>query len=166
MDLPSFIWLWRIAAWSMGLALTTYCLLAISGGFLYYTRLRTELWDQSPATPDPAGVTPPIEQPLNRPVWLRPLHYVFGGVLVFLVLLLLSIGVIGTLGEYGGLGHSVHLPAGLVVVTLTLASAWCASRISPERPWARKAHLVINGTLMVAFILVTATGWSVVQKYL
>jgi len=38
MDLPSFIWLWRIAAWSMGLSLTTYCLLAASGGFLYYAR--------------------------------------------------------------------------------------------------------------------------------
>lgn len=167
MDLPSFIWLWRIAAWSMGLALTTYCLLALSGGFLYYTRLRTtRLYAQSPAAPSPAGAIPPIEQPLNRPIWLRPLHYLLGGGLVFLVILLLSIGVIGTLGEYGDLGHSVHLPAGLVVVTLTLASAWCASRISPERPWARKAHLIINGTLLVAFSLVTATGWSVVQKYL
>jgi len=85
---------------------------------------------------------------------------------VLLVLLLLGIGVVGTLGEYGGLGHSVHLPAGLTVVALTLASAWCASRISPQRPWARKAHLTINGILLVAFITVTATGWSVVQKYL
>ncbi|MEL6903697.1 MAG: DUF4079 domain-containing protein, partial [Cyanobacteria bacterium J06606_4] len=24
MDLPSFLWLWRIAAWSMGLSLTAY----------------------------------------------------------------------------------------------------------------------------------------------
>jgi len=145
MDLPSFIWLWRIAAWSMGLSLTAYSLLALSGSGLFYTR------QQSDAT---------------RPSWLRPLHFALGGIMVFLVLLLLSIGLIGTLGEYGQLGHSVHLPAGLVVVSLTLASAWSATRISPERPWARKLHLSLNGVLFVAFVAVTATGWSVVHKYL
>ncbi|MEO1446540.1 MAG: DUF4079 domain-containing protein [Cyanobacteria bacterium J06635_11] len=144
MDLPSFIWLWRIAAWSMGLSLTTFGLLALSGGSLFFSRTGHR----------------------ERPAWLRPVHYVLGGILVFLVLLLLSIGIIGTLGEYGHLGHSVHLPAGLTVVALTLGSAWCASRISPERPWARKAHLTLNAILLFAFVAVTATGWSVVQKYL
>lgn len=144
MDLPSFIWLWRIAAWSMGLSLTVYGLLALSGGTLFYTR----------------------QGKRDRPNWLRPTHYVLGGILVTLVLLLLGIGVIGTLGEFGQLGHSVHLPAGLIVVSLTLASAWSATRISPARPWARKVHLTLNGILLVAFVVVTATGWQVVQKYL
>ncbi|MGB3767104.1 MAG: DUF4079 domain-containing protein [Phormidesmis sp.] len=144
MDLPSFIWLWRIAAWSMGLSISAYGLLALSGGRLFYTR----------------------QKELDRPAWLRSLHFTLGGILVFLVLLLLSIGVVGTLGEFGELGHSVHLPAGITVVALTLASAWSATRISPERPWARKTHLTINGVLLVGFVLVTATGWSVVQKYL
>ncbi len=148
MDLPSFIWLWRIAAWSMGLSLTAYGLLALSGGALFYFRAQ-----------DPAN------QKL-RPLWLRPVHYTIGGILVLLVLLLLSVGIVGTLGEYGHLGHSVHLPMGLGVVLLTLISAWSASRISPQRPWARKVHLTLNGILLVAFVGVTATGWSVVQKYL
>ncbi|MEM9091179.1 MAG: DUF4079 domain-containing protein [Cyanobacteria bacterium P01_F01_bin.53] len=144
MDLPSFIWLWRIAAWSMGLSLTAFGLLALSGGTLFYAR----------------------QERRDRPAWLRPVHYVLGTILVGLVLLLLGIGVIGTLGEYGHLGHSIHLPAGLTVVLLTLASAFCAMHISPERPWARKAHLMLNAILLFAFIAVTATGWSVVQKYL
>ena len=144
MDLPSFIWLWRIAAWSMGLSISAYGLLALSGGYLFYSRVDSK----------------------RRPSWLRSLHFTIGGILVFLVLLLLSIGVVGTLGEFGSLGHSVHLPAGLAVVALTLASAWSATRISPERPWARKAHLTINSVLFFGFVVVTATGWSVVQKYL
>ncbi len=148
MDLPSFIWLWRIAAWSMGLSLMAYSLLAVSGGGLLYFR-----------TQDPLDQTP-------RPIWLRPTHYTIGVILVLLVLLLLSVGIVGTLGEYGNLGHSVHLPMGLGVVALTLVSAWSASRISPQRTWARKMHLTLNGVLLIAFVGVTATGWSVVQKYL
>lgn len=31
MNLPSFLWLWKIAAWSMGLAITSYFILGISG---------------------------------------------------------------------------------------------------------------------------------------
>ncbi len=144
MDLPSFIWLWRIAAWSMGLSLTAYVLLTISGGTLYFARVEGR----------------------SRPSWLRPVHFTLGAIMVSLVLLLLAIGVIGTLGEYGHLGHSIHLPAGIIVVSLTLASAWSATRISPKRPWARKLHLSLNGILFLAFAFVTATGWSVVQKYL
>ena len=157
MDLPSFIWLWRIAAWSMGLSLTAFGFLALSGSALFYSRQRSQAMDTGDVL---------VKNTFERPAWLRPLHYALGGVLVALVLLLLSIGIIGTLGKYGGLGHSVHLPAGLTVVALTLSSAWCATRISPKRPWARKAHLTLNGILLFAFITVTATGWSVVQKYL
>ena len=144
MDLPSFIWLWRIAAWSMGLSLTAYSLLALSGTLIYSARQSSR----------------------PRPAWLRPVHFGLGAVMVTLVLLLLSIGIVGTLGEFGSLGHSIHLPAGIIVVLLTLASAWSATRISPQRPWARKRHLSLNGVLFLAFIAVTATGWSVVQKYL
>jgi Protein of unknown function (DUF4079) len=144
MDLPSFLWLWRIAAWSMGLSLTFYGCLVITGGAMRWCR-RTE-------------------QP--RPLWLRPLHWAIGAILVTLVLILLSIGIIGTLGEYGSLGHSWHLLAGLTVVALVLASAWSALRIDVQRPWARKLHLSINGLLGLAFLGATYSGWQVVQKYL
>ncbi|MGP1383201.1 MAG: DUF4079 domain-containing protein [Thainema sp.] len=144
MDLPSFLWLWKIAAWSMGLSITAYCILAASGGWILYARKNKQ----------------------SRPNWLRPFHYTIGGILVALVLLLLSVGIIGTLGYYGNLGHSVHLPAGLTVVALVLASAWSATRISPKRPWARQLHLGINGVLLLGFIAVLLSGWSVVQKYL
>lgn len=98
--------------------------------------------------------------------WLRSLHLMTGGTMVLLVLLLLAIGLIGTVGHYGTLGHSVHLPVGLLVVGLTLLSAWSALQISPERPWARSLHLCTNLVLLVGFVLVSLTGWSVVQKYL
>ncbi|MGC1308791.1 MAG: DUF4079 domain-containing protein [Phormidesmis sp.] len=162
MDLPSFIWLWRIAAWSMGLSLMIYSFLAISGGTLLYLRKQAD--GKQADHCQTAG--PSDRQNLHRPQWLRPMHYTLGGILVFLVLLLLSIGVVGTLGEFGQLGHSMHLPAGLTVVALTLASAWSATQISPQRPWARKVHLTLNGILLFAFVTVTATGWVVVQKYL
>lgn len=128
----------------MGLSITAYCILAASGGWILYARKNKQ----------------------SRPNWLRPFHYTIGGILVALVLLLLSVGIIGTLGYYGNLGHSVHLPAGLTVVALVLASAWSATRISPKRPWARQLHLGINGVLLLGFIAVLLSGWSVVQKYL
>lgn len=86
--------------------------------------------------------------------------------MVLLVLLLLAIGIVGTLGHYGSLGHSWHLAAGFTVVNLALLSAWSAVQISPERPWARPFHISINAVLLVAFLLVSVSGWSVVQKYL
>lgn len=144
MDLPSFLWLWRIAAWSMGLSLTTYGILAIAGLRIRHLRLRGEYC----------------------PPWLRWLHLVMGGILVGLVLLLLGIGIVGTLGRYGSLGHSIHLIAGLVVVGLVLISAFSALQIGFQRHWARSLHLWTNLVLLVGFIGVTVTGWSVVQKYL
>ncbi|HEY9764401.1 MAG TPA: DUF4079 domain-containing protein [Trichocoleus sp.] len=144
MNLPSFLWLWRIAAWSMGLTLSAYFVLAILGGWLRHARLNKA----------------------SRPNWVRWGHIAVGTSMVVLVLVLLSIGIIGTLGEYGTLGHSVHLPAGLTVVALILASAWSATRIHPARPWARPLHLWLNGFLFFALSAVSLSGWSVVQKYL
>ncbi len=144
MNLPSFLWLWRIAAWSMGLSITAYLVLAATGGWMLYRRRKSQ----------------------PRPKWLRPLHFTLGGILVALVLVLLAIGLMGTLGYYGSLGHSVHLPAGLTVVTLTLVSAWSATRIHPTRPWARSLHLGTNLVLFVGFVAVGLSGLSVVQKYL
>ena len=46
--------------------------------------------------------------------------------MVALVILLLAIGIVGTLGEYGSLGHSQHLGAGLITVVLVLISAGSA----------------------------------------
>ena len=130
----------------MGLSLAAYALLAITGGWMWYTR-RTQ-------------------QQVSRPPWLRSLHYGFGGVLVLLVLLLLSIGIVGTLGHFGNLGHSAHLPAGLTVVGLVLFSAWSATQIHPSRPWARPLHLSTNAILFIGLAWVSLRGWDVVQKYL
>lgn len=86
--------------------------------------------------------------------------------MVALVLLLLAIGIVGTLGEYGSLGHSMHLPAGLDVVALVVLSASSAIFISPQRPWVRYLHVGTNLLLLGALAVVTLTGWQVVQKYL
>jgi Protein of unknown function (DUF4079) len=144
LNLPSFLWLWKIAAWSMGLSMSIYVLLAISGIWMY--KLRTSK--------------------LKRPLWLRPLHYIIGGIMVFLVFLLLGIGLVGTIGHYGSLGHSLHLLAGLSVVVLVSISAGSAIQISPKHPWARSLHISTNILLFAGFCWVGLTGWSVVQKYL
>ncbi|MBD2180850.1 DUF4079 domain-containing protein [Planktothrix sp. FACHB-1355] len=144
MNLPDFIWLWRIAAWSMGFSLVAYLLLAASGIWMLYIR----------------------QSRRSRPNWLRPLHYWIGGTMVALVLLLLTIGIVGTLGHYGSLNHSIHLPSGLAVVGFVLLSAGSATLISPQFPWARPLHIGTNIILLVGFALVSLTGWSVVQKYL
>lgn len=144
MNLPTFLWLWKIAAWSMGFSILAYFLLAISGGWMFYSR----------------------QERTPRPKWLRPLHYVIGGAMVFLVLLLLAIGVVGTLGHYGSLGHSVHLFDGLTVVILVVISAFSATQISARKPWARSLHIATNIVLFFGFAAVSASGWAVVQKYL
>jgi hypothetical protein len=129
----------------MGLTVAIYAGLAIAGWVMRWQRLQrgVKLWR-----------------------WLHWLHITLGICLVALILLLLSIGIVGTLGHFGSLGHSGHLPAGLSVVGLTLASAWAASRIHPQRPWARSLHLSLNAALFMALALVSWTGWTVVQKYL
>jgi len=136
MHLPSFLWLWRIAAWSMGLVLALYVGQAASGLSL--------------------GAKP----------WLRPWHWYSGWLLVALVLLLLAIGIVGTLGHFGSLGHSPHLGFGLGVTLLVLLSAGSATQIHPLRPWARRLHLTANGLLLLGLLGTLATGWQVVQKYL
>ena len=128
----------------MGLSLSAYLLLLASGGWLFTSH---------------RGLS-------ARPGWLRPLHLAVGGIIVFLVLLLLAVGLMGTLGYYGSLGHSPHLAAGLTVVGLTLLSSWSALQISPQRRWARRLHLGTNLVLLVGFMVVSWTGWTVVQKYL
>ncbi|HEY9750881.1 MAG TPA: DUF4079 domain-containing protein [Allocoleopsis sp.] len=144
MNLPSFLWLWRIAAWSMGFSLLAYVLLAMTGVWLFIVRSNAQ----------------------TEPDWLRSLHNVIGLILGGLVLLLLAIGLVGTLSHYGSLGHSTHLPAGLVVVALVTLSIWSATQINPERIWARSLHIGTNLVLFLGFIWVSVTGWDVVQKYL
>ncbi len=144
-DLPSFLWLWRIAAWSMGWTVALYFGLATLG--LIWRSQRMTL-----------GLKPKT--------WIRTAHYGLGVIFVVLILLLLSIGIIGTLGHYGTLGHSWHLPAGLLVVGLGLGSGWSATQIHPSRPWARPLHLRLNIALAIALALVSMSGWIIVQKYL
>ncbi|MGQ9872987.1 DUF4079 domain-containing protein [Leptodesmis sp.] len=144
MNLPSFLWLWQIAAWSMGLSWLAFLILAVSGGWMWWRRRS--------------------HQP--RPDWLRPFHYCVGATLAILVLILLTIGIIGTLGHYGSLGHSIHLYAGLAVVALVFLSAWSAMQIQPARPWARRLHAGTNAVLLLGFLAVSVTGWQVVRKYL
>ncbi len=143
MNLPSFLWLWRIAAWSMGFSLLTYFVLAILGGAMFYFRSS--------------------EKPL--PDYLRSLHLIIGIVLVLLVFLLLSVGIVGTLGHFGSLGHSLHLLLGILVVLLVSLSAISAVNIQ-NHPWLRRVHIVINFLLLLGFAGVSWTGWGVVQKYL
>jgi Protein of unknown function (DUF4079) len=128
----------------MGLSLFAYLVLAASGSWLFLSRHNSQ----------------------PRPKWLRPAHYMVGGTMVTLVVLLMAIGLVGTVGYYGNLGHSVHLPAGLLVVALTLLSAWSSTQISPKRPWARSLHVGTNLALFLGFATVTLTGWTIVQKYL
>lgn len=144
MNLPSFLWLWRIAAWSMGLSMTAYLLLSISGFWLWKSR----------------------HEKRPRPQWLRPFHWLIGTVMTILVFILLLIGLIGTIGEHGSLGHSIHLPAGIIVVILVGLSAWSSTQIHPSRPWARTLHLRLNIALFFAFCFVGLSGLKVVQQYL
>lgn len=127
----------------MGLSLAAYALLAVSGFWLFNRRT----------------------QHRSRPHWLRPLHYSIGIIMAILVLILLGIGLVGTVGHFGSLGHSSHLPAGLIVVALVAVSVGSATQI-PQKTWARPLHLSTNAILFFAFAWVSWTGWGVVQKYL
>lgn len=144
MNLPSFLWLWEIAAWSMGFSLVAYTGLALTGFWMSYTR-RTQ--------------TP-------RPLLWRTVHFCLGMTLVTLVIGLLAIGIVGTLGHYGTLGHSIHGVVGLTVVSLTLFSALMAMKIKGDNRQARTLHIRLNLALGAALLFVLGTGWVVVQKYL
>lgn len=128
----------------MGFSLLAYMLLTVTGIWLFGARQMHQ----------------------QRPSWLRPLHYIVGGSLVGLVLILLAIGIVGTLGHYGTLGHTSHLVAGLTVVGLVLLSAGSATWIDTQQSWARSLHIGTNITLFAGLLWVSLTGWSVVQKYL
>jgi ABC-type amino acid transport system permease subunit len=144
MHLPSFLWLWKIAAWSMGLSLMAYSCLAMTGFAIAYRRRSQQ----------------------SRPPWWGTVHFVMGWTLVALVVGLLVIGVVGTLGHYGSLGHSIHGLVGVSVVGLTLLSAAIALQIRRGKPWARSLHLRLNLLLGAVLVSVLWTGWVVVQKYL
>ncbi|HTL88808.1 MAG TPA: DUF4079 domain-containing protein [Leptolyngbya sp.] len=136
LDLPSFLWLWKIAAWAMGLTIVAYLIQAATGsGLLFGAK------------------------------GLRSLHIGMGVVIGVLVLVLLGIGIVGTIGHYGSLGHSAHLWSGLAVVELVFLSAWTAVQI-PSQPWARSVHVGVNFLLCLGLVWVSITGWEVVQKYL
>ncbi|MDH6060327.1 DUF4079 domain-containing protein [Chrysosporum bergii ANA360D] len=152
MNLPSFIWLWKIAAWSMGLSLLAYLLLLFTGIWMFQDRTSRYL----PGFPWLLGGRKDV----------RSLHYTIGITMVSLVLLLLMIGIVGTLGHFGSLGHSSHLIAGLMVVVLVLLSAFAARQINTGRSWARPLHIGVNMILFAGFTWVCVTGWVIVQKYL
>ncbi|WP_138497759.1 DUF4079 domain-containing protein [Nostoc sp. PA-18-2419] len=152
MNLPSFLWLWKMAAWSMGLSVLAYLMLAVTGVLMF--RMRT------------SQQFPFISLLMGRNTGVRSLHNLMGISMVILVLLLLAIGIVGTLGHFGSLGHSSHLVSGLIVVALVLLSAFSAGQISSTKPWARPLHIGVNIILFVGFIWVSLTGWTVVQKYL
>jgi Protein of unknown function (DUF4079) len=143
LNLPSFLWLWKIAAWSMGVSLLTYLFLALTG----------------------LGMIRAHDTKIPKALWRR-VHIALGVALVALVLGLLAIGIVGTLGHYGNLGHSFHALAGGIVVLITVLSAGAALQISTGKAWARPLHLGLNGCLGLAFLAVLWTGWTVVQKYL
>ncbi|BDA66838.1 hypothetical protein RIVM261_030610 [Rivularia sp. IAM M-261] len=156
MNLPSFIWLWKIAAWSMGLSVLAYFFLAVSGAWMFYTR--------TSQNPQFSNAFSNIFT--DKAGGMRLFHYVMGACMVALVLLLLAIGIVGTLGHFGTLGHSSHLVAGLIVVFLVLISAFSATQIGAKHYWARPLHIGTNFILFVGFVWVSVTGWDVVQKYL
>jgi uncharacterized membrane protein YeaQ/YmgE (transglycosylase-associated protein family) len=149
MDLPSFLWLWKIAAWSMGLSLTAYSALAATGVLMAHGRRSNKQ-----------------TKFVAKSVGWRTAHLWIGCILVVLVVGLLAIGIVGTLGQYGSLGHSIHGIVGTLVVGLTLLSAAIALQIRQGKPWARTLHVRLNIVLGAAFLWVLWTGWVVVQQYL
>jgi hypothetical protein len=152
MHLPSFLWLWKIAASSMGLSILAYAFLLMTGFWIWQVRNTRR---------SPIGV---VLSRVNSIV--KTFHYTIGITMVSSVLLLLVIGIVGTLGHFGSLGHSSHLVAGLIVVALVLVSAFSATQISLGKTWARPLHISLNTALFIGFAWVSLTGWSVVQKYL
>jgi len=141
----------------MGFTIAAYGLLTASGLWLgwYARQSRLDQINQTPAV---------LDRDVSR--GLRLVHLGLGAAIIFLVLFLLAIGLVGTLGHFGSLIQSPHFAAGLIVVGLTIAAAISGLRISPDRPYSRAIHRTIDVALCVALVIVTYTGWDVVQKYL
>lgn len=156
MNLPSFLWLWKIAAWSMSLSLLFYFILAFTGILMLIAKTNGK---KNKTIPDW------IWRIRNKRK-LAGFHYLIGWCMASLVLLLLFIGIIGTLGHFGFLGQSSHLFAGLTVVALVLVSIGSALMIRKGYNWARKIHIGVNIVLFFGFVWVSLTGWGIVQKYL
>jgi Protein of unknown function (DUF4079) len=97
--------------------------------------------------------------------WLYAAHPALGKVLVFLTVLLWSVGFYGTVQDHGHLRFSSHFWAGSSMVILVCTSAWAAFQI-PRRSWARPLHLGLNGLIVCLMFWVLATGWVVVQPHL
>jgi Protein of unknown function (DUF4079) len=97
--------------------------------------------------------------------WLYAAHPALGKVLVFLTVLLWSVGFYGTVQDHGHLRFSSHFWAGSSMVILVCTSAWAAFQI-PRRSWARPLHLGLNGLIICLMFWVLATGWVVVQPHL
>jgi hypothetical protein len=139
----------------MGFTIAAYILLALSGLWLgWRTRAVVHSTDLSETADSEVGQG------------LRVVHLILGAAIIFLVLFLLAIGLVGTLGHFGSLIQSPHFVVGFVVVGLTIAAAITGLRISPERRYSRAIHRTIDVALCVALVIVTYTGWEVVQKYL
>jgi Protein of unknown function (DUF4079) len=141
----------------MGFTIVAYILLALSGIWLG--------WRARVVSSDPSQELGEVTDP-EVGQGLRVVHLATGAIIVFLVLFLLAIGLVGTLGHFGSLVQSPHFAAGLTVVGLTIAAAITGLRISPERPYSRALHRTIDVALCIALVIVTYTGWDVVQKYL
>ncbi len=159
MDLPSFLWLWRWAAWSMGGVVVLYGLLMATGSHLFRLRRRSS---SQVSMHEVSGIEISGREISGQSCWV---HILLGILLLGLVLELLAIGIVGTLGQFGSLGQSVHLWAGLGVTGLSLLTAWHGWQ-GIRWPSSRGIHVMLNGVLGLVLLWVSWTGWQVVQKYL
>lgn len=144
----------------MGFTIAAYILLALSGLWLGWRARVVEQATNLGSTDLGDTAEPEVGH------GLRVVHLILGAAIIFLVLFLLAIGLVGTLGHFGSLVQSPHFAVGLTVVGLTIAAAVTGLRISPDRRYSRAIHRTIDVALCVALVIVTYTGWDVVQKYL
>lgn len=151
----------------MGFTIAAYALLTVSGLWLGW-RARESHLDPASQTHSSTDHASADHTGTDHDVGngLRVLHLGLGAAIIFLVLFLLAIGLVGTLGHFGSLIQSPHFAVGFSVVGLTIAAAISGLRISPDRPYSRPIHRTIDVALCVALVIVTYTGWDVVQKYL
>jgi hypothetical protein len=148
----------------MGFTIAAYILLAVSGLWLGWRTREAQINQATDQAIDQANVREITDHDVGN--GLRVVHLVLGAAIIFLVLFLLAIGIVGTLGHFGSLIQSPHFAVGVIVVGLTIAAAISGLRISPDRRYSRAIHRTIDVALCVALVIVTYTGWEVVQKYL